>query len=120
MIWDHVENITQLAATVLALFLCVYYYIKDNKRGWIYAFTFFLCGLLSSYYWTSYFMIMGDAPGLKDALTYFGWNIAFFMILLIVLHFKSPEERRCFHPIMHHVRMQNRRQQATGCPVSQS
>lgn len=94
------ENITQLAATVLALFLCVYYYIKDNKRGWIYAFTFFLCGLLSSYYWTSYFMIMGDAPGLKDALTYFGWNVAFFMILLIVLHFKSPEERRCFHPIM--------------------
>ena len=63
MIWDYVENITQLAATVLALFLCVYYYIKDNRRGWIYAFTFFLCGLLSSYYWTSYFMIMGDAPG---------------------------------------------------------
>ena len=100
MFWDYVENIMELAVTIFGLIFCVVQCVKCIRRGWIYAIVFFLCNLLSGYYWTTYIAIMGATPKVTDALTYIGWNVAFTMLLLLLWHLKSPEERRYFHPLM--------------------
>ena len=97
---DYAENIVQLLADLVALLLCLFRYISNKRRGWVYAIVFFLCNLLSCYYWTAFLIITGDEPVVSDLLTYTGWNAAFFVLFLLLLHMKTPEERRYFHPLM--------------------
>ncbi len=97
---DYAENIVQLLAALVALLLCLFRYISNKRRGWVYAIVFFLCNLLSCYYWTAFLIITGDEPVVSDLLTYTGWNAAFFVLFLLLLHMKTPEERRYFHPLM--------------------
>ena len=97
---DLAENIVQLLATLAALLLCLFRYISNKRRGWLYVIIFFLCTLLSCYFWTTHLIIMGDWPNGLDWLTYSGWNASFFVLFLLLMHMKSPEERRFFHPVM--------------------
>ena len=97
---DYAENIVQLLTDLVALLLCLFRYISNKRRGWVYAIVFFLCNLLSCYYWTAFLIITGDEPVVSDLLTYTGWNAAFFVLFLLLLHMKTPEERRYFHPLM--------------------
>ena len=97
---DLAENIVQLLATLTALLLCLFRYISNKRRGWLYVIIFFLCTLLSCYFWTTHLILMGDEPEGLDWLTYSGWNASFFVLFLLLMHMKSPEERRFFHPVM--------------------
>ena len=97
---DLAENIVQLVATLTALLLCLFRYISNKRRGWLYVIIFFLCSLLSCYFWTTHLIIMGDEPEGLDWLTYSGWNVSFFVLFLLLMYMKSPEERRFFHPVM--------------------
>ena len=94
------ENIVQLVANLVALLLCLFHYISNKRRGWLFAIAFFLCSLLSCYFWTTYLIIMGDWPDHLDWLTYSGWNLSFLILFALLMHMKSPEERRFFHPLM--------------------
>ena len=100
MALEYAENSVQLLANLIALLLCLFQYISNKKKGWIYATVVFLCSLMSSYYWTAYLVIMGDSPNISNAFSYFGWNVAFAALLVLVLHMKNGEERRYFHPLM--------------------
>ena len=97
---DYAESVLQLLANVTALLLCLFHYVSNKRRGWLYAIVLFLCSLLSSYFWTAYLIIMGDSPNVSDWLTYTGWNAAFMVLFILLMHRKSPEERRYFHPLM--------------------
>ena len=98
---EYIENIVELLANLAALLLCLFYYISSKRRGWLYGIVIFLFSLLSSYYWTSYVIIMGeDCPNVSDFMSYTGWNAAFLVIFILLMHMKSPEERRYFHPLM--------------------
>ena len=97
---EYAENIFQLLANLVALLLCLFYYISSKRRGWFFAIVFFVCSLLSCYYWTSYLIIMGDWPNVSDLMAYFGWDAAYPVLFLLLMHMKSPEERRYFHPLM--------------------
>ena len=97
---DYAENVVQLLANLTALLLCLFRYISDKRRGWLYAIAFFLCSLLSCYFWTTHLIIMGDCPNGLDWLTYSGWNAAFIILFILLIHLKSPEELRFFHPLM--------------------
>ena len=97
---EYVENIVQLLMNLIALLLCLFYYISSKRRGWFYSIAFFLCSLLSCYYWTSYQIIMGVSPNVSDEMTYFGWNASYFVLFILLMHMKTPEERRYFHPLM--------------------
>ena len=61
---------------------------------------FFLSNFVSSYYWTVYLLIMGDIPNVSNFFSYMGWNVAFLTLLIFILHMKTGEERRYFHPLM--------------------
>ena len=97
---EYAENIVQLLAILTALLLCLFHYISNKRKGWLGAIAFFLCSLLSCYFWTTHLIIMGDWPNGLDWLTYSGWNIAFLVMFILLIHLKSPEELRYFHPLM--------------------
>ena len=94
------ENIVQLVANLVALLLCLFHYISNKRRGWLFAIAFFLCSLLSCYFWTACLIITGDWPSGLDWLTYSGWNCSYLVLFVLLIHMKSPEERRFFHPLM--------------------
>ena len=97
---DYAENIVQLSANLIALLLCLFHYISNKRRGWLITIVFFLWSLLSSYYWTTCSIILGDPPDSLEWLTYLGWNIAYFVLFFLLMYMKSPDERRFFHPLM--------------------
>ncbi len=100
MVLEYLENIVQLLLILVALLASLFRYISSKKRGWLYAVIFFTSSLLSSYFWTSYLVIMGDSPNASVFLTYFGWNVSYFVLLLLTIHVKPPPERNYFHPLM--------------------
>ncbi|MER2054725.1 MAG: ATP-binding protein [Clostridia bacterium] len=100
MFWDYLENTLQLSVTVVMLLVCLLQYIGSRKRAWFYLVVFFLGTLVSSYHWTAYLLIMGETPNTSDAMIYIGWNVAFLVLLFLVWHVKTPEERKYFHPLM--------------------
>ena len=100
MVWDYAENVFQLMADLGALLMCLFCYISNKHRAWLYGLLFFLTGLLSSYYWTTCLIIMGTWPTVSDLLVYSGWDLAYAFLFVLVMHMKSPEERRYFHPLL--------------------
>ena len=100
MALEYAESIVQLLMNLVALLLCLFHYISVKQKGWAFSILFFLSNLLSSYYWTSYLIIMGTYPQVSDAMSYFGWNGAYMILLVFLLNMKTPEERRFFHPLM--------------------
>ena len=100
MALDYAENIVQLLTCLAALLMCLFQYISHKGRGWVFATVFFLSTLMSCYYWTAYLLIMGDTPNVSNLFSYVGWNAAFLVITLLVIHLKSDEEKKYFHPLM--------------------
>ncbi|MBR6221839.1 MAG: response regulator [Lachnospiraceae bacterium] len=100
MILDYLENIVQLSAILVAVLLSLFRYIESKNKSWLYAVSFFFGSLLSSYFWTAYLVIMGDTPNVSDVFAYFGWNLAFFSLVPLLIHMKNGEGLRYFHVIM--------------------
>ena len=100
MTLEYVENSIQLFANIAALLVCLFQYISSSEKGWVYGTLFFLCNLLSSYYWTAYLVVMWSTPQISSVFSYFGWNLAYFILLLLVLRVRGKEERKYFHPLM--------------------
>ena len=100
MAWDYAENIFQLLADLLGLLMCLFFYITHKRREWIYGLLFFLCGLLSAYYWATHLIIMGTWPRGFDLMTYSGWDLAYLCLYLLIRHSQAPEVRKFSHPLM--------------------
>lgn len=100
MFLDYAENILQLSVNLIALLMCLFQYIGNKWKGWVYGTAFFLANLMSSYYWTVYMIVMGDSPNVSSFISDFGSNLAYLILLLLVLKMRSREERRFFHPLM--------------------
>ena len=99
MFLDYAESTVQLLSSIIALLLCLFQYISYSRKGWALAAVIFLNGLMSSYYWTAYLLIMGSMPMVSNLFSYFGWNIAYLTLLILIVHMKSAAERRYFHPL---------------------
>ena len=100
MFWDYAESILQLSSVIVMLLVCLFRYINSKSRSWFLMVALFLCMLVSGYFWTAYLLIMGELPNATELMTYAGWNIAFLILLVLVLHRKTREELRYFHPLM--------------------
>ncbi|WP_295154846.1 ATP-binding protein [uncultured Ruminococcus sp.] len=100
MIIELIECSFQLLCIMIALLFSLFRYISLKKKGWLYSVCFFTGSLLSSYFWTIYLLVMKEDPNTSSFLTYFGWNTAFLILLLMNLHMKDKEDRRYFHPLM--------------------
>ena len=98
MILEYLENIIQLLAILASLIMSLFYYIGSKRRCWFFGVAFFLGSLLSAYFWTAYLIIMGDSPNSSDLLTYFGWNVAYFIMMLQAWNLTEEEGRR-YYPL---------------------
>ena len=97
---EWVQDLIMLGVVAAGLLLTVFRYIENRQCILIYAALFYLTNLLSQYYWTAYEIVTGDSPGISSAFAYFGWNIAFVVLLMMVRILQTKEERRYFSPVM--------------------
>lgn len=100
MVLEYSESIVELLANLSAVSICLFQYIHSKNKALVYTIAVFLCGLLSNYYWSAYLLIMGDSPNVYDIFYYLGWNVAYLLLLFLILHMKDKEEKRYFHPVM--------------------
>ena len=100
MIIEDIENILTLFATIVGLMGCLFRFIKAPKRGYLYLIVFFLCSLLSDYYWTVYSLVMHSYPEISEFLAYLGWNISYPVLFVAVLHLRAEGSKRYFHPVI--------------------
>ena len=97
---EYAENIVDLSANLIALLFCLFQFINHKNKSLIYATVIFVCGMMSCYYWSVYLLVMGETPDVSNLFTYFGWNTAYIVFLLLVLSLKTKEEKRYFHVLM--------------------
>ena len=83
MILEYTERIVQLLANVIALMLCLFRYIRSRRKDWMIAAALFLCSVISCYYWMAYVVITSDYPQVSNFLSYAGWSVSFFLLLLL-------------------------------------
>ncbi len=100
MILEYVESIIELAAVLSALLIALFHFVNTNRRRWLYTIVFFLGNLISSYFWAAYIVIMGRIPEISSIFAYFGCNVSFFVLMLLVAHMKNEEEIKYFNPLM--------------------
>ncbi len=92
-------NIYSIVITVVGLIICLFHYIERPRRSWIYVTASLLSLLLSNYYWTTYTLLMGDDPSISSFAAYFGDNLCFVPILLLLIHIHRKHHVRWFSPL---------------------
>ena len=97
---DDFENIFSLMATIIGLLSVVFRYIEIPKRGMLFIAIFFMSHFLSDYYWSVYALIVHDYPDVSEFFAYFGWNVAYLFLFLVILQMRKEGARRYFHPLM--------------------
>ena len=97
---DSFCNLYEMGAIVIGILLCLFRYIKYQTKSWIFAVLFLLSNFLSSFYWAVYTFIIEDDPITSDFMAYFGWDIGFVFLLLLLRHVQSREEKRYINLIM--------------------
>ncbi len=100
MALEYAENIVDLSANLIALLYCLFQYINHKNKSMIYATIIFVCGMMSCYYWSVYLLIMGETPDVSNFFSYFGWNLAYMVFVLLELSLKKSKEKRYFHILM--------------------
>ncbi len=99
MIFEQIVNIFTLLMNLVGLLLSLLLYFRHTRRSVSYALTFFLCTLLSNYYWVIYMLVMKDYPNVSSVLAYFGWNIAFPIIVCLQVSMRREKNSKGFSPI---------------------
>lgn len=80
------------------LMLCLFRFFEHTRKPLIFALAFFLGDLLSSYYWGVYLLVMHDDPNVSSMFAYFGWNIAFVMLVFMQLSLRKEQGVKSFSP----------------------
>ncbi len=99
MFLEQMISMFSLVLNLIALTLCLFRYILKPKKTWTYALLFFLAMLLSNYYWCIYILVMNEDPNVSSLLAYFGWNLAFLILPVLVYKMRYEEEKKFFSPI---------------------
>ena len=97
---EMLENVFMLVAAIVGLLGALFRYFEVQRRGWLYIAAYFLASLLSAYYWTVYSLVMGDYPDVSGFIAYFGWNLAYPILLWAVIQMRNEGVKGFFHPLM--------------------
>ncbi len=97
--FEKISNIYSIVLNLVGILIGLFSYVKRPRRQWIFVIGFLLCTLLSNYYWGIYVLVMEDDPNVSSVLAYFGWNASFFILAVMHLLFRTPEEKKSFSPL---------------------
>ncbi len=100
MDYDFILSIFMLLSAIIGLFLCLYHYVERPVKVWAYACGFFIAHFLSDYYWAIYSLVLNEEPNTSAFLAYFGWNLCYIFMILIVRLLQSDEEKKYFNVLM--------------------
>ncbi len=95
-----IENVVMLVAAIIGLLSALFRYFEVPKRGWLFTAAYFLASLLSAYYWTVYTLVMGDNPDVSGFVAYFGWNVAYLIILIAVIQMRAVGVKGYLSPLI--------------------
>lgn len=99
MIFEQFGNVYSIVMNLAGLMISLFQYVKKPRKVWIYVIIFSLFTLLSNYYWGVYMLVMGDYPNVSSILAYFGWNMGFLVIPIILWLLRCDEEKHFFSPL---------------------
>ena len=94
--FEQAINIFTILVNIIGLMLCLFGYFKFTRRPFVYAVVFFLGDFLSNYYWCVYSLVMGDDPNISSVLAYFGWNLAFVVMVMMQISLRKERGIRSF------------------------
>ena len=94
--FEQAINIFTILVNIVGLMLCLFGYFKYTRRSFVYAVVFFLGDVLSNYYWCVYTLVMGDDPNVSSFLAYFGWNLAFLVMVMMQISMRKEQGIRSF------------------------
>ncbi|MBO4905070.1 MAG: hypothetical protein J5367_07580, partial [Lachnospiraceae bacterium] len=100
MTFDDIENLISLFFTIIGLLMCLFKYITNSKRRYLFLIAFFSLRFLSDYYWSVYQLVVGDTPNIKNYVSNLGWDIGYAVLLFIVIRYQKSAGKRFFHPLM--------------------
>ncbi len=95
-----IENVITLLAVIIALLGCLFRYIDAPRKGYLLLCVYFLAHLLSDYYWTVYTLVLYENPDVSAFIAYLGWNLAYLVMLIAVIHTRDEGIGKYFHPVM--------------------
>ena len=99
MFLEQVSSIYSIIMNLAGLMICLFQYFKNPSKKWIYSIAFLLGNLLSNYYWGVYVLVMNDYPNVSSLFSYFGWNLAYLVLALMVIYNRKEKGDRYFNPI---------------------
>ena len=97
---EMMTNLIGLLFPVLGLMGALFRYTYAPKKGWLYVSIYFLSRILSDYYWTVYTFVMGETPEGNEFITNLGWNLAYIILVFIVIKAGHKEAKGYFNPLM--------------------
>ncbi|MCR5595582.1 MAG: response regulator [Lachnospiraceae bacterium] len=84
---------------IAGLMLCLFRYFEHARKAYVYAIAFLIGNLLSNYYWGVYMLVMHDYPNVSSMFAYFGWNLAYVVLVFMELCIRKEHGIRLFSPI---------------------
>ena len=99
MTLDRILNLYTIIINVLGLMVCVFRHVNRPRRAWVYAIVFELCSLLSNYYWGAYNLLLKSDPTASSILAYFGWNLSYVPLVLLLVMRGLERREKFFSPL---------------------
>ena len=93
MDYGQLIDVLSILMNLGGVMLCLFRYFEYSGKPLMFAVIFFLGNLLSNYYWGVYLLVMTDYPDVSSLLAYFGWNIAFAMLFVMLLYLRREREK---------------------------
>ena len=95
---EQVLNIYSVAIGVVGLIVSLFFFVKRPRLEWILVIISLLGNFLSNYYWAAYMLLIGDSPNVSSLLAYFGWDLSYIPIIILLLYLRKGDEKRFFSP----------------------
>ena len=96
---DNLIDVLMLLTAIIGMLGSLYSYIEKPNKGWLFLTGYYFASFLSGYYWITSTLVTHVEPKVSEFTAYFGWNVAYVVLLVAVYEMKNPETRG-FRPII--------------------
>ncbi|MCR5094628.1 MAG: response regulator [Lachnospiraceae bacterium] len=97
--FEQIGNILSILTNLAGLMICLFQYVRKQRRAGVYTAVFLLGALLSNYYWGIYALVMGDYPNVSSLLAYFGWDLSYITLVILLFSLRGEQEKKYFNPL---------------------
>ncbi|MBR6224757.1 MAG: hypothetical protein IKR02_03400, partial [Firmicutes bacterium] len=96
---DSVIDVLMLLTAIIGMLGSLYSYIEKPNKGWLFLTGYFFASFLSGYYWITSTLVTHVEPKVSEFTAYFGWNVAYVVLLVAVYEMRNPDSKG-FRPLI--------------------